>query len=76
MRFLIAASYRLFNYLVTPEEIEKNTTELFDLISQRAFELTIHDEYKFSAEGVKQAQEDLTGGKTRGKLIVKVKQDV
>ena len=33
---------------------------------------TIYKEYPFTAEGVKQAQTDLKGGKTVGKLVIRV----
>ncbi|KAI9063529.1 NAD-P-binding protein [Trametes sanguinea] len=62
----------LGNYVYTPEEGRRYSTELFDLIAKGELKIRIHAEYPFTAEGVQQAQKDLTGGKTVGKLIVKV----
>ncbi|KAL7284114.1 NAD-P-binding protein [Trametes coccinea BRFM310] len=62
----------LGNYVYTPEEGRHYTTELFNLIAKGDLKIRIHAEYPFTAEGVQQAQKDLTGGKTVGKLIVKV----
>jgi len=60
------------NYIVTPEESYHYGTELFDLISKGVLKIKIHKEYKFTAEGVQQAQKDLTGGRTTGKLVINV----
>ncbi|CDO75013.1 hypothetical protein BN946_scf184965.g15 [Trametes cinnabarina] len=62
----------LSNYMYTPEEGRRYSTELFDLIAKGDLKIRIHAEYPFTAEGVQQAQKDLTGGKTVGKLIVKI----
>lgn len=62
----------LLNYVTTAEEFETNCKELFDLITKGTVKIKIHDEYEFSAEGIRKAQEDITGRKTTGKLIVKV----
>lgn len=62
----------LNGYVVTPEEGRLLVNELYGLISQGKLNIHIHHEYPFSAEGVQQAQKDLTGGKTTGKLIVKI----
>ena len=34
--------------------------------------MNVHKEYPFTAEGVVDAQKDLTGGKTTGKLVIKI----
>ena len=60
------------NYIYTPEESRRYTTELCRLIADGTLKINIHAEYPLTAEGVQQAQKDLTGGKTTGKLIVKV----
>ncbi|RPD65638.1 NAD-P-binding protein [Lentinus tigrinus ALCF2SS1-7] len=60
------------NYIYTPEESRRYTTELGRLIADGTLKIRIHAEYPFSAEGVQQAQKDLVGGKTIGKVIVKV----
>ncbi|KAI0635278.1 NAD-P-binding protein [Trametes polyzona] len=62
----------LANYVYTPEEGRRYSTELFKLIANGDLKIRIHQEYPFTAEGVQQAQQDLTGGKTVGKLIVEV----
>ena len=64
--------YSLENYIYTPEEGRTYITELFKLIANGTVKINVHAEYPFTAEGVQQAQKDLTGGKTTGKLIVKV----
>ena len=60
------------NYVVTPAERNHYGSLLFDLISKGTLKINIHKEYEFSTEGVRQAQADLTGGKTVGKLVLKV----
>ncbi len=63
------------NYVYTPEEGRRYSTELFKLIADGSLKVRIHAEYPFTAEGVQQAQKDLTGGKTVGKLIIKIAPD-
>ncbi|KAJ8472564.1 hypothetical protein ONZ45_g16611 [Pleurotus djamor] len=60
------------NYLVTPSEILHYGNMLFSLVAEGALKVNVTKEYPFTAEGVQQAQQDLTGGKTVGKLIIKV----
>ncbi|KAJ7204359.1 NAD-P-binding protein [Mycena pura] len=60
------------NYTYTPQERFHYCTELFGMIADGALKIQIHSDYPFSAEGAIQAQKDLTGGKTIGKLILKV----
>lgn len=62
----------LLNYVYTPEEGYHYTTELFRLISSGELNILIHKTYPFTAEGVQEAQRDLTGGKTVGKLLIKI----
>ncbi|EMD31877.1 hypothetical protein CERSUDRAFT_88457 [Gelatoporia subvermispora B] len=62
----------LANYVYTPEESRKYGSELYSLIEQGILRINIFKEYPFTAEGVQQAQKDLVGGKTTGKLIVKI----
>lgn len=45
---------------------------MFDLISKGDLKINIFADYPFTAEGVRQAQSDLTGGKTTGKVLIKV----
>ncbi|KAI0795394.1 NAD(P)-binding protein [Abortiporus biennis] len=63
------------NYIFTAEEFRHYFTELYDLISQQKLKILIHKVYPFNAEGVQQAEKDLTGGKTVGKLLIKVSDD-
>ncbi|THV06469.1 NAD(P)-binding protein [Dendrothele bispora CBS 962.96] len=60
------------NYVYTPEEARYYGNKVWDLIADGVLKINIFEEYPFTAEGVQQAQKDLTGGKTTGKLIVKV----
>jgi len=60
------------NYLYTPSELRHYFTELFDLIVSQKLNILISKVYSFSAEGVRQAEMDLTGGTSVGKLLVKV----
>jgi NADPH2:quinone reductase len=62
----------VFNYLVTLEERNSYSTELWGLVSSGALKINIHTEYPFTAEGVRQAHTDLTSGITSGKLMIKV----
>jgi NADPH2:quinone reductase len=63
------------NYTYTAEEARGYGKKIFELISNGTIKIKIFKEYPFSAEGVQEAQRDLTGGKTTGKLVVKVSQD-
>ena len=58
--------------MYTPSEASYYSNKLWSLVGSGALKPTIHKEYPFSAEGVKQAQKDLTSGKTVGKLVIKV----
>ncbi|KAF8167495.1 hypothetical protein B0H34DRAFT_792213 [Crassisporium funariophilum] len=60
------------NYVYTPEEAAHYGKMLFGLIEKKELNIKIFKEYAFTAEGVQEAQRDLTGGKTTGKLIIKV----
>jgi NADPH2:quinone reductase len=62
-------------YIATPEEGRVYSTEFFDLIAKGLVKINIHKEYPFTADGVRNAQIDIAGGKTTGKLIVKVSDD-
>lgn len=62
----------LKNYVYTPEEGRVYSAQLWKLITDGTLKINIHGEYPFTAEGVKQAQKDLTGGKTVGKLLIKI----
>ncbi len=60
------------NYVYTAEEAYHYGQEVFKLVSDGTLKINIFKEYPFTAEGVQQAQRDLTGGKTVGKLLIKV----
>ena len=61
----------LNNYVVTKEEMQTYSSEMFDLYAKGAFKLSRwQDGYPFSVEGMRQAHEDLAGRKTTGKLVV------
>lgn len=63
---------RLANYLVTLEERNLYSTELWGLVSSGDLRINIHAEYPFTAQGVRQAHIDLTTGMTVGKLLIKI----
>lgn len=60
----------LFGYIVTPEEWERWTTELFDLIKTEKVRIKVHEVYPL--KDVARAHTDLEGRKTTGKLLLKV----
>ena len=60
------------NYIFTPEEAAHYGKAVFDLVEKNELKIQIFKEYPFTTEGVQNAQRDLTGGKTIGKLIIKV----
>jgi NADPH:quinone reductase len=60
------------NYVVTAEEAAYYGRALFDLVEKDILKIQIFEEYPFTTEGVQNAQRDLTGGKTSGKLVIKV----
>ncbi|KXX78401.1 putative quinone oxidoreductase [Madurella mycetomatis] len=60
----------LFAYIATPEEREKYTKELFDLLVAGKIKVKIHEVYPLKE--VARAHSDLEGRKTTGKLLLKV----
>jgi NADPH2:quinone reductase len=60
------------NYIHTPEEAFYYIQQVWKLMENGNFKMNIFKEYPFTAEGVKQAQQDLTEGKTMGKLLIKI----
>ena len=60
------------NYVFTAEEAAYYGKELFDLVEKNVLKIQIFKNYPFTAEGVQDAHRDLTGGKTTGKLLIKV----
>jgi NADPH2:quinone reductase len=63
---------RMTNYTYTPEEAYYYGTKLFDLLAKGSLKINTITEYPFTAEGVQRAHSDLAGGKTTGKLVIKV----
>ncbi|KAE9401945.1 NAD-P-binding protein [Gymnopus androsaceus JB14] len=59
-------------YCVTPDEVYYYVNKVFELVSSGVLKVDIYKEYPFTTEGGRQAQRDLVGGKTMGKLIIKV----
>ena len=57
---------------MTPEESLHYANEVFGLIQSNTLKINVHKEYPFTADGVVEAQKDLTGGKTTGKLVIKI----
>ncbi|KAG6810642.1 hypothetical protein H0H92_011021 [Tricholoma furcatifolium] len=60
------------NYTYTAEEALYYGKKVFEAIEDGTMNIHIFKEYPFTADGVRDAQRDLTGGKTTGKVIVKV----
>ena len=58
----------LFNYIVTREEFEENSKELFAMLKDGKIDVRIHETYPLS--DVKRATEDLQGRKSTGKLLL------
>lgn len=63
------------NYLITADEVHHYGPLVLDMIEKNVFKINIFKEYPFTTEGLQQAQKDLTGGKTVGKLLIKVADD-
>lgn len=59
----------LFNYIVTREEFEHWTGELFDFIIKDKMNVRIHEIYPLA--DVARAHTDIEGRKTTGKLLLK-----
>jgi len=62
----------LFGYIVTAEEAAEYFGWLFELIDQGVLRFHVHEEYPFTADGVRKAQIDITSRGTTGKLVIKV----
>ena len=62
------------NYIVTPEEVDHYTKELWDLVGSGVFKLRIVNVYPFTTEGAQAAQREITtpGGKLAGKILIKI----
>lgn len=64
----------LNGYVHTKEEYRGYASMLFDLLQSGKINISRwkEDGYEFSAEGIRQAQDDISSRKTSGKLVVKV----
>jgi NADPH2:quinone reductase len=62
------------NYTYTASEALYYSNKLWSLVESGTLKSIIHKEYPFTAEGVRQAQTDMKGGKTVGKLVIRVSQ--
>ena len=60
------------NYVFTAEEVAYYGKVLFDLVEKNELKIQIFKVYPFTTEGVQDAHRDLTGGKTIGKLLIKI----
>jgi len=65
-------AFRVFNYIALPEEAQRYTTELWNIIANGKLKVKIHKEYSFTVEGVQQSHKDIVGRGTVGKLLIKV----
>jgi len=59
----------LFNYIATREEFETYSNELFDFMIKNKIDVRVHEVYPLKEAA--RAQDDLTGRKTTGKLLLK-----
>ena len=66
--------FSLPGYLVTPEEVDHYTNELWGALRDGIFKIRVAGQYPFTADGVREAQRELTtpGGKLAGKILIKI----
>ncbi|KZV98629.1 NAD(P)-binding protein [Exidia glandulosa HHB12029] len=62
----------LVNSVADPVAAKRYADSLWSSITSGALKAKIHEEYPFSAEGLRKAHEDIAGRGTTGKLILKV----
>nr|XP_019002340.1 NADPH2:quinone reductase [Kwoniella mangroviensis CBS 8507]OCF65801.1 NADPH2:quinone reductase [Kwoniella mangroviensis CBS 8507] len=62
----------LFAVVKTQEEWDEYTSELIDITKKAKIHYAVHKEYGYSAEDVIQAQKDIQGRGTTGKLLIKI----
>ncbi|KAI0307617.1 NAD(P)-binding protein [Multifurca ochricompacta] len=60
------------NWMETVDERDGYAREVYRLVSTGEVKINIYKEHPFTAEGVSQAQLDLVGGKSTGKVLIKV----
>jgi NADPH:quinone reductase len=58
------------SYIVTREELEGYANEVLGLIKDGKLKINVHQAYEL--KDAKQAQDDLEGRKTTGKLLLKL----
>lgn len=61
-----------YTYTPADSEVLFYRNALFSLLADGPLKPQVFKEYRFTVDGVRQVQIDLTGGKTTGKLVVKV----
>jgi len=62
----------ILNYIVDPVDRLNYTKEYFSYVAEGTVKVLVHKEYPFTAEGVAQAQQDIIGRGTAGKLLIKI----
>ncbi|SCV67091.1 BQ2448_5737 [Microbotryum intermedium] len=62
----------LNQYVHTKQEFQSYSRELFGLLESGKLRLSVYQEFPLSTEGIRQAQIDIMGRKSSGKLLVKV----
>jgi NADPH:quinone reductase len=60
----------VMSYIVTREELEGYANEVLGLIKDGKLKINVHQAYEL--KDAKQAQDDLEGRKTTGKLLLKL----
>ncbi|KAJ3558781.1 hypothetical protein NM688_g722 [Phlebia brevispora] len=65
---------RMGTYIATPEEAHHYTQEFFKAVQSGLFKPRIVNVYPFTADGVRDAQKEITtpGGKLAGKILIKI----
>lgn len=63
---------RFLNYISTTDETDFYASQYWALLRDGGIKVPIHKEYPFTAEGVRQAQMDIRGRGTTGKLVVDI----
>lgn len=60
----------LMSYILTREELESYASEVLGLIKDGELKINVHQAYEL--KDAKQAQDDMEGRKTTGKLLLKL----
>ncbi len=66
--------FSVYGYIVTPEEAHHYSQEVSNALKSGLFKIRICSVYPFTAEGVQEAQREITtpGGKLAGKILIKI----